>query len=110
MATANGDFIVFGESSTCANDGTNWTGDVDWFQLTYGCTDPATVTLSWTEIDTDMDLVVGDPTTGNVLASAYTVGFTSPEQVSVTIAGSIDVGVLCWEGASNNAWVLDVTF
>jgi hypothetical protein len=44
---SDGNVVIRGTSSSCNNDGTNWTGDIDVFQVNFACQGDATFELKW---------------------------------------------------------------
>ena len=109
IATADGEFIVFGTSTTCTNDGSDWTGDVDWFELEYGCTGAANALLEWS-VPADLDLVIADSATSSLIDQQYSVSMSSPEESNFTLPGNIIVGVLCWDGPAGLDWTMTLSF
>jgi hypothetical protein len=108
---SDGDLMITGTTSDCANDGQTWAGDIDLFSIEYGCMGDATFTLEWTGSDNDMDY--------NVLASAFddqayaAVGYefstTSPEEMSASgVGGPMVIQVMCWEGAAPQSWTFSI--
>jgi len=99
----DGNVTIRGTSSSCGNDGINWTGDIDVFQVNFACMGDATFELDWNGADADLDY--------NVLATAWSVtqyasvGYSyeseSPEAESEQVeglGGPMLIRIMCWDG------------
>ena len=109
VSTNNGDVIITGSMSECANDGNTWTGDTDAFLLELDCADNATINLTWPGTDVDLDLQVLDEA-GGQLGTGYQFSTVPPETVTTATSGPILVNVLCWEGSPPADYTLEITF
>ena len=97
---------IHGEISSTGNDGSNWTGDLDFILITVPEDGEYTIALHWTAADSDYDLMVLDAYSLDVLDYSY---FDEPEQISMwMVAGEPYYLVIgAWEGATG-AWTVEI--
>ncbi|HCP44964.1 MAG TPA: hypothetical protein DIU15_02905, partial [Deltaproteobacteria bacterium] len=94
---SGGDIVISGTISSCANDGSTWTGEEDWFVVQSSCGSQATVQLSWVGGSSDLDVWVADAS-GSSLLQLYSWGYSGPEVGSTTLSGDTVFMVACWDG------------
>jgi len=128
VETADGDLEITGVSASCGNDGTAWTGDVDVFEVSYGCGGQASVTLSWsnahgttvggTPADLDYTVLAPELSTTNYASVGYdwlesvpdpqSAAASVEEDPSVSLMGPLRVSVMCWFGDPDQEWTFTI--
>jgi hypothetical protein len=105
--SASGDLVISGTCSTSANDGANWTGDVDAFALSYACGGNATFSLAWDsgqEQDTDARLSASSIDPNGFLWHGFTPSTNPGESGAAFAGGEMLLEILCWGGPENSSW------
>ncbi len=121
VETDDGDLLISGSSSLCGNDGTTWTGDVDVFEVSYGCGGLANVELSWsnaggTAADLDYTVLAPEVSTTHYVSVGYdwlesSEGSSSIEEdVGVSMSGPLRVSIMCWLGDPDQDWTFRITW
>jgi hypothetical protein len=137
VETEDGNLIITGSSASCGNDGTTWTGDIDVFEVNYGCGGIAEVRLSWTSVsetagddddsaespvnsaDLDYSVLARDISTTHYAAVGYNWGNSSgggtqststdlEEASGVELAGPLRVSIMCWSGEVAQDWAFTI--
>ena len=85
LGTLSRPSVLCGNLYEATNNGTAFTGDVDFLDFTTGFGGSTTFTLTWEQTG-DYDLYLYNGNNGNGLASAYTNGNTQPESFSYTLS------------------------
>lgn len=139
VETENGNLVITGRSGSCGNDGTNWTGDIDVFEVTYDCGGIADVELSWSlgsdpagddddsaeptasTADLDYNILAPQISTTQYAVVGYDWGgqsgsgpqasSTNVEKASnVEIAGPLRVSIMCWSGEADQEWLFSISW
>ncbi len=101
-------FCIEGEID-CGNDGESFTGDLDFFVFTAAADASVDFVLDWSGSSTDMDGIVSDPASGEVLHD-FEMGY-DPESGSFSLASGTQyqLRVGCWEG-EDGSWTATFDF
>lgn len=95
-----GDLTING-NITCGNDGTNYTGDYDWYLIDFPCSGDARFTLDWSGAS-DLDFQVWDTSSNDPFAFNFEESTEGPTTDTATAGGRIYIFVACWSGASTS--------
>lgn len=95
-----GDLTITG-TTTCGNDGTNYTGDYDWFMIDFPCSGDARFTLDWSG-SSDLDFQVWDTSSNDPFAYNFDESNEGPSTATAHAGGRIFVFVSCWSGQSTS--------
>jgi len=129
VETEEGNLTITGSSASCGNDGTNWTGDMDVFEVSYGCGGLADVALtrkpaddsdgddddsadSETDSVADLDYNILAPqlSTTHYAAVGYNWDNNAENASGVELAGPLRVSVMCWSGEADQEWIFTITW
>ncbi|MCK6522171.1 hypothetical protein L6R49_12095 [Myxococcota bacterium] len=98
--------LITGELSAASNNGSDYTGDVDFVRFTVPQSREHTLLLTWDDPTADFDLFLmsSGPTD---LASSATTGF--PERINASLTGNVEytVAIAGWAGGGG-AWNLRI--
>tara|TARA_Y100001968_G_scaffold88338_1_gene79408 strand:+ start:696 stop:1310 length:615 start_codon:yes stop_codon:yes gene_type:complete len=120
VTSADGALELRGTAASCANDGSHWTGDVDVFEVSYGCGGAAALTLSWEsppQNPADLDFTVFAPELSTTNYAAVGYEWSSPEPATdgatdkvfqeehqAELGGPLLISVMCWSGPEDQEW------
>lgn len=83
----------------CANDGEEWSGDIDWFHVQFPCADQARFTVDWSGGSSDLDFWVYDENP-DLIAENEDEDYQGPVTEQGYVDGGLYFGVACWSGPS----------
>jgi len=97
-----GDATVTGQL-TCGNNGSGYTGDIDWIVIDFPCTDRVKFGLDWDGNNSDLDFYVWGSDGEDALVNSTTAESSGPLSETVANAGGrLYFAVACWEGNTTN--------
>ena len=99
VSTDDGDLVISGAVSSCANAGGRHAGDRDFYAVDYTCGGAVQLQLVWEETDTDIDLYVYDDA-DNLLAYSqeFQPKLGPAESIDDELGGPMVFEVACWDG------------
>jgi len=107
----DGDLVLTGSCSTSANDGRQWTGDVDAFLVTWTCGGRARFRLEWDPSagqDTDVRVTAPSIDPNGFVWHGFTPSTNPGESGVADAGGEMLVEVLCWEGPDDATWTFTI--
>jgi len=128
VETEEGNLTITGSSASCGNDGTNWTGDMDVFEVSYGCGGLAEVALTWTSAndsdgddddsagstgavaDLDYNILAPQLSTTHYAAVGYSWDNNAENSSVVELGRPLRVSVMCWSGEAAQEWTFMITW
>jgi hypothetical protein len=107
LGTLSRPTVLCGNIYQSSNDGTAFTGDLDWLDFSAGFGGSTDFSLTWSSTS-DYDLYLLNGNSGDTLAASYTNGNTSPEAFTASTSNGQPYVLLIagWSGSSGDWQVI----